>query len=228
MHVETNTITYFKITKYDEVHHELKYHTGLNTDPHDFDENPEHSCCVGGIYFSDREHIEQFYEFGVWIREVKPVGKVVKNGNKYRAHEVVLGERYSLGDPKTWKILNVPSPSMDWVSIKGNIKILNLWKESELEMKYSENEMNWASREGKIEMLNWWKESGCELKYSESAMNWASREDKIEVLNWWKESGLELKYSEDAMYRASYRCNIEVLNWWKDSGLELKKDTFRH
>jgi len=65
---------------------------------------------MGGIYFSDREHIARFYKYGVWIREVEPVGKVIKYTDKYRAHAVVLGERLSLGDPKTWEILDIPQP----------------------------------------------------------------------------------------------------------------------
>ncbi|KAJ1560584.1 hypothetical protein HK096_008037 [Nowakowskiella sp. JEL0078] len=112
--------------------------------------------------------------------------------------------------------------AMNKASMNGHIHILNWWKESGLEMKWTSFAMDNASMYGHIHILNWWRESGLELLWSIHAMDYASINGCVEALEWWKESGLEMKWTNFAMDYASMNGHIHILNWWKESGLELK------
>ena len=46
--------------------------------------------------------------------------------------------------------------------------------------------ISWASRNGHVAVLDWFKESGYEFKYSDYAINLASNNGHIAVLDWFK------------------------------------------
>lgn len=89
--------TYYKVINEELKHHDLKYKKGLVIDPVPFNDDPEVSCVPGGIYFTDMEHITEFFNYGYWIYEVTipDDAKVIENGIKWRADRVILGERWS-------------------------------------------------------------------------------------------------------------------------------------
>lgn len=98
---------YFKITNEEENHNGLQYHDGLVKDILPFEK--EGSCVPGGIYFADLEHIIEFFDWGIYIREVTipPDAEFVKDpdNSKYRASQVFLGPRKNLKDVSTWEWL---------------------------------------------------------------------------------------------------------------------------
>jgi hypothetical protein len=51
---------------------------------------------------------------------------------------------------------------MDWASQYGHVEVLEWWKNSGLECKWSDAAMDGASRD--VEVLEWWKNSGLEWK----------------------------------------------------------------
>ena len=57
--------TYYKITNKNECHHGFQYVNGLNIDTNKFQEKG--SCCSGGLYFTDKEHILEFWKFGKYM-----------------------------------------------------------------------------------------------------------------------------------------------------------------
>src|ERR1700678_1923139 len=59
---------YFKVTNQDEIHHDHKYCTGLNVLSGPFSETG--TCVPGGLYYTDLEHLSEFFGFGVYLREV--------------------------------------------------------------------------------------------------------------------------------------------------------------
>ena len=69
--------------------------------------------------------------------------------------------------------------------------------------------------EDQIRVLEWWKNSGLEVKYTHVAMDTASRMGRVDILNWWLKSGLELKYSREAVVNIEYD-RARVLRWWKN------------
>ena len=56
--------------------------------------------------------------------------------------------------------------------------------------------VDWASQDGLVEVLEWWKDSGLEVRYSWRALHEACRGEKWEVVEWWIGSGLECKWTE--------------------------------
>lgn len=216
---------FFKVTNKNECHNGFQYRDGLNIDPVSFADTG--SCVPGGLYFTDAANIASYYEFGVWVREVKlpmehPKFRMVKDPcwpSKWRASCIVLGERYSLGDPHACQALGIPLLSMDLASIRGHATVLESWKSSGSKLNYSYDAMNYASLRNQISILDWWRNSGLELLYDEDAIDWASEQGHVGVLEWWKKSGLELKYSNDAIDMASKLGHVAVLTWWRKSGL---------
>lgn len=107
-------------------------------------------------------------------------------------------------------------------SVDKQLKRLNWWLSSGLELKYTVYVIDMASGFNWIVILDRWLESGLELKYTHRAMDLASRNGCVDSLEWWKRSKLPLKYYTDAMDLASEYGHIDVLQWWKASGLFMK------
>ena len=61
---------YFKITNKEENHHEFQYVDGLNVLKEEFNNDPNDSCCAGGLYFTDAANIFEFIDYGVYLREI--------------------------------------------------------------------------------------------------------------------------------------------------------------
>src|SRR5438128_438090 len=80
--------------------------------------------------------------------------------------------------------------------------------------------VEWASCDGNIDVLNWFKNSGLEFKYSFSAIDLASAHGHTNVLDWFKKSEFKFKYSVNAVDYASENGHIHILNWFKNSGFE--------
>ena len=91
---------YYKITNRFEKHNSLQYHDGLVVDNKRFNDNPKHSCVIGGIYFTTKKYLHRFFGFGKWIRPVTITkdAKVLLDpeGDKYRADRLFFHPRKSM------------------------------------------------------------------------------------------------------------------------------------
>ena len=230
---------YFKITNIDETHNGYAYRDGLNVLDKPF--QPEGSCVPGGLYFTTIEFIPNFYPYGVYLREVilpkkDPDFQMVGDpmGDKFRANKIILGHRYSLFDPQTYKKFKLDMSKNKFIvgfaSKYGRIDFLNWFKKSGMNLHYSEHAIDMASEAGQISVLDWWLNNsslpkqgtgtsiwnhyGLLFLYSKDAIDWASANGRIDVLDWWLKSGLLLKYSEKAMDDASRNGLVNVLEWW--------------
>ncbi|AQN68731.1 ankyrin repeat protein [Saudi moumouvirus] len=101
---------YFKVTNELECHNGYQYVDGLNILNEKFNDSDD-SCVPGRLYFSDKNHIMEYLNFGVYLREVilpinNPDFKMIKDGeDKYGANMIILGEKRDLRDPETWKYM---------------------------------------------------------------------------------------------------------------------------
>ena len=92
---------YLMFTNDTETYQGLKLMTGRNTDT-----NKE--LAQSRLYFTDVMHLLYLHDFdSVYVREViLPEGeRVVKMDSKYRAENIILGNRHDLSKLSTWKWL---------------------------------------------------------------------------------------------------------------------------
>ncbi len=119
----------------------------------------------------------------------------------------------------------IPAASPDKASERGQIDLLQWWKDSSLSLHYTKDSIERACSLGNITVLSWWEQSGLTLRYSTRAMQYASQRSNFAVWNWWCRSGLDLRYCTRLIDGLSMLGNVAALEWWKNSGLELKYTT---
>ena len=92
------SLTYYKAVNASEEHYGMQYQEGINVDILPFNDNPNESCCAGGLYFSDLEHIFEFTGGNTYIYEVTiPLNeKVIQDDNKWRVHRFCLSNRRTI------------------------------------------------------------------------------------------------------------------------------------
>ena len=106
-----NACVYYKITNKKENHRGFQYSEGLNILIDDFNNDPNQSCCKGGLYFTDAANIFEFLNYGIYLREITlPTSDenfcMVKDNNKWRANMIDLGtKRYELFNVNTFNFL---------------------------------------------------------------------------------------------------------------------------
>ncbi|KAJ3407688.1 hypothetical protein CcCBS67573_g04373 [Chytriomyces confervae] len=120
----------------------------------------------------------------------------------------------------------LPGATIDKAAAKGQVALLNWWKQNKLPFNYSRAALDNASRYGHVLVLDWWRESGLALKYSHRAVDWASANGHIAVLMWWdahsrtrsspsrlltKGRSITFKYSSKSIDAAH---SPDVLDWW--------------
>lgn len=96
--IKLRSSTYYKITNQNEIHHGFKYKTGINTLTEPFSPKTEGECVPGGLYFSNKRRLHNWYNYGVYIRKVRiPTDtQMVKLDEKYRADKIYINRRHRL------------------------------------------------------------------------------------------------------------------------------------
>jgi hypothetical protein len=112
--------------------------------------------------------------------------------------------------------------NMDAASRRGDVSLLDWWKNSGRECNYSTWSMDDASKYNHVTVLEWWKQSGLPCKWSHRAMDDASLNGHVSVLEWWKSSSFDIYATEWSINWASLKSHIAILEWWKRSGLEFR------
>ncbi len=106
---ELENKTFYKITNGKECHNGFQYEDGLNILTDAFAESG--SCCKGGFYFTDINHILKFLTYGVYLRIVElpltdPDFKCIKDEqNKWRSNRIIFKDRMRLLDVTTFHYL---------------------------------------------------------------------------------------------------------------------------
>ncbi len=191
---------YLKITNQNENHHGLQYQDGLVVDTVPF--NKKGSCVPGGIYFTTPEHICDFLEYGVYVREVTiPAdAEMVKDpaGDKWRASKVILGPRKDLKKIDTWKWL---------IELGAN----------------NNYALTWCSRNGCLEVVKCLVEFGADIHfYDEAALRWASEGGQLELVKYLVELGSDVQVWHNYPLRiASYYGHLEVVKYLVEKGADI-------
>lgn len=156
-------MNYYKILNKTETHNNLKYKTGLNTDPIPF--NPRGNCTSGGIYFS-KEDIFVFLDYGPHIRKITlpEDAQVYENpgtSKKWKADKVILGRKRKWNNLKFIKELIAeganPILLLMWASYSGYLEtvklLINEGVDPNIQNKYGNTPLLLASRYGHLEIV---------------------------------------------------------------------------
>ncbi|KAL2012309.1 hypothetical protein VTN00DRAFT_5027 [Thermoascus crustaceus] len=91
---------------------------------------------------------------------------------------------------------------------------------------YIADAVDGASRAGFVDVLEWWRTSGLQLRYTERALESASAEGRVAVLEWWKNASatapasnpIPLKVGKSVLL-AAQSGSTASLAWWDASGI---------
>lgn len=210
---------YYKITNKDEIHFGYEYKDGLNIDTKD------------GMYFTDKQNLYNFLQFGIYIRKVTiPRGiKIIKdtsfNTIKWKAKQIILGEKINLydlntfiefkmylhGDALIYICNNSAIPILDWCY--DNCSSLPRINRDFNDDGYIEIIINNACKSGNIIVLDWFH-SKEKIKYKKRFIALACEFNQIVVLEWfYSKFGSEFKYDEKSIKVACINSNTMILDW---------------
>jgi hypothetical protein len=221
---------YYIITNATETCDQFVYQTGLNILTHTL---IEENSFNNDMYFTTANHIHKCYHMGIYIREViLPIWepnfrlKVNAIGSKWQANMIILGERYSLFEPKTYEKLGLDmrhnTHLLDHASAHGLVFYLDWCIQNSL-YEYSINAFDRAAVNGHLNVIEWWiqqaKNKQLRLKYSHLAMDGASANGHIHILEYIKNIGIKRKYTIDALDIAAANGHDHVIYWWLTSGI---------
>jgi len=185
----TYLIKYFIITNADENLNGIHYHNGLNIIDEEFNTD---QCVCDGFYFTNAKNILSFLDNGINLRKVYlPINnkkfEMVKdpNENKWRsnlvnratgelvlsdtANMLILGEKMSLSDPKTFEYL---------IECGADIHVNH------------EYALRWACKNGYLEVVKFLVESGADIHVCcEYPLRFAAKNGHLEVVNFLVENG---------------------------------------
>lgn len=113
--------------------------------------------------------------------------------------------------------------AMDGASRAGFIDVLEWWRSSGLELRYTERALEAASAEGRIAVLEWWKRAAANapvtnpvpLKVGKSVLL-AAQSGRAESIAWWDASGIPYSHAESVARIASTHGHVHVLELWHE------------
>ena len=220
---------YVKITNKYETHNGFIYHDGLNELLEPFNDDVTQSCVIGGLYFTNIDHAHKYYNYGIYVRKISlPKNdsefKIVTDpsGDKWRANKIIFGEKYSLCDPGTCKILNLKMPSITFLiecAIKeDNVDSLNMLEKLYLinnpEIKlFYEKICYIAALEKSYNIMTWVKNEGFII--FDKIYEGAALGGNIDILQWAFDNDkyLSINNRVDIINNAARRGHLDVLKW---------------
>lgn len=111
--------------------------------------------------------------------------------------------------------------AMDGASRAGFLSVLEWWRTSGLELRYTERALEAASAEGRVHVLQWWRNASTSapstnplpLKVGKSVLL-AAQSGRAESLAWWDASGIPYSHAESVARIASTHGHVHVLQLW--------------
>jgi len=195
---------FYKILNEEEKHYGMQYKDGLNVDVLPF--NPSGSCEPGGIYFTDVEHILEFCDYGPWVREVTlPDGEEVykdPDGNKYKAHRVILGKRRK------------------WATKTMMDKLINEGADVHARNDYA---LRWAANKGHADTVAMLLDRGADVHAgNDCALRWAAGNGHADTVALLLDRGADIHAGDDlALCYAAENGHTETVALLLDRGADI-------
>lgn len=232
---------YFKITNETECHYDYQYGDGLNILKGEFNDNDD-SCVPGRLYFSDKNHIMEYLNFGVYLREIilpvdNPDFKMIKEhpyGDKYGANMIILGEKHDLRNSETWEYMQ--SIGIEFKKYSDKIMaFIYKWKPKSV-MNYLRREIELCVHYKSDQLLRWSCESGSlnEIKFLVSLganihahnnhpVRLAAENGHLEIVKYLVERGAIITSCNDhALIFASRNGHLDVVKYIMNIGIYNK------
>lgn len=223
---------YFKILAEDLTHHGYTYHEGLNVDPNPFDPRPE---CEGGLFFTDENHVFEFYDCEDKIAKVTiPDGEtVIQVGNeKFKAKKIILGEIKELWTAKTFKWLNDcgvdlhinDDRTLRLASHEGHLDVVKYLIERGAHIHgYNDYAVRYAAEGGNLDVVKYLVKQGADIHAEdESALILATKAGKLETVKYLVERGADIHIDDDlALYKAIHNYDLDMIKYLIEQGANI-------
>jgi hypothetical protein len=124
------------------------------------------------------------------------------------------------------KELNLPYSEIAMNEAKSTF-ILDAWRASGLELKYSYLALENALCLKDTDLLAWWSDPLVHIEYNPPNMDRTTNAidtASAEILDLWKACNMPFHYTKKALTNAINTQNLLAIKWWCDSELELKYD----
>jgi ankyrin repeat protein len=234
-----NNKLFFKITNTEENHNGFQYVDGLNILDKEFEE--EGSCVPGGLYFTDVEHIFEFLDYGIHLREIilpfnDPNFKCVKDeANKWRANMIILGKKYDLCSVDTFKYLISlgadfkadNNHAIEWASENGHLEIVKYLVGLGANFRAGNNyAIRFASENGHLEVVKFLVDIGADFRANNNyAVKSASENNYLEVVKYLIGIGSDFRAENNyAVRSASEYGHLDVVKFLVGCGADFKAD----
>lgn len=216
-----------KITNEIETHFGFKYVDGLNILVSEFNDDPNVKCGSGGFYFTTKKHIQKFYSFGIYLREISipitdPEFKILKckDNTKWRCNKIILGTKHSLFDPETYVKFGLDIWQNKHIIVfackYGKLDFLEKLKSMDINWnkKYPKNTINQmiiaASKYRQIAVLDWLKKENI-IYYSDNKYDYDYDEEEEEKVVIQSVSNI-LNNVIDSACKNGY---LDIIQWWE-------------
>ena len=236
---------YFKITNKDENHHGFQYVDGLNILVGNFNDDPNKSCCIGGLYFTDIDNIFNFFDYGVYLREIflpesDPKFRMVKDGrDKYRANMIILGKRYELSDFNTFKyLIEKGANKNDALNISaknGYLEVVKYLVKEGADVRANhacaskwniENALNLSAGNGHLDVVKYLVEEGADIHSDNNcALQWSAENGHLAIVIFLAGIGTNIHAYNDAAFRwSAENGHLEVVKYLVERGANIHSD----
>ena len=194
---------YFKITNKEENHNGFQYVDGLNILKDEFNNDPDQSCCKGGLYFTDAANIFKFLNYGIYLREVmlvtdNPNFKMVKDkiGDKWRANMIILDKRYDLFNVDTFKYLVEKGAdvrvnddcALVFSARYGHLDVIKYLVEKGADVHADNNyALKWSAVKGHLDVVKYLVKKGADVHAeNDYALRWSAHSNHLDVYEFLK------------------------------------------
>lgn len=138
---------YYKILNERMNHNGFIYKLGLNVDTKEF--KPEGSCQEGGLYFTTKEHLFRFFEFGIYIADISLCADSLlykdPRGDKFKANKFIITKITLIKDHELGKLFvkqksNATSSKIDVSNLISSKNYLDAVKQNGLSLEHIEEQ----------------------------------------------------------------------------------------